>query len=256
MQAGGSSPRPVRHHCDADETLKRFLRILSVTMITAGIVILADAGITLAWKEPLSAAYASFRQRAADHQLDTLRSEFLASPEVAEIDRPTGRGGSGEQRLAEQRAARLADVFERQRLEDGEAFGRLEIPSLGVDYVVIEGTDTGSLQRGPGHYPTTALPGQGETIAIAGHRTTYGAPFSQINAIEPGDEIIIEMPYGTFAYEVTKSEIVEPTDVGIVDDVGSERLVLTACHPRYSAAQRYAVFADLTSASPVDLPAG
>jgi sortase A len=116
---------------------------------------------------------------------------------------------------------------------------------MGADYVVIEGTDEGDLQKGPGHYPTTALPGQGKTVAIAGHRTTYGAPFNKIDAVDVGDEIILEMPYATFVYKVTETDIVDPSDVEIVDDVGRERLVLTACHPLYSAAERYVLFADL-----------
>ena len=82
-------------------------------------------------------------------------------------------------------------------------------------------------------------------MGIAGHRTTYGAPFNQIDKIEKGDSITVEMPYGTFTYTVTDTEIVDPSQTDIVDDVGRERLVLTSCHPLYSAAQRYAVFADL-----------
>jgi len=217
----------------------RALRILSVTLITAGLVILADAAITVAWKEPLSAAYSTFKQRAADDQLATAKSEFLENPEVLRL---------GDTTDLRKRVEELADIYE-QDLRDGDAFGRILIPSIGADYVVIQGTDTGDLQKGPGHYPTTALPGQGRTVAIAGHRTTYGAPFRQIDKIEPGDEITLEMPYADVVYEVTGSRIVEPEDVGIVDDVGRERLVLTACHPLYSAAQRYAIFADLRDVS-------
>ena len=105
-------------------------------------------------------------------------------------------------------------------------------------------------RKGPGHYPDTGFPGQGETIGIAGHRTTYLAPFREINEIADGDEIVLEMPYGNFTYEVEKHQIVDPSQVEIVRDVGYERLVLTACHPLYSAAQRWAVFARLTDASP------
>ena len=115
--------------------------------------------------------------------------------------------------------------------------------------VVVQGTDTASLQKGPGHYPDTAFPGEGRTIGIAGHRTTYLAPFRKINEIEDGDEIVLEMPYATFTYTVEKHEIVDPNQVEIVDDVGYERLVLTACHPLYSAAQRWAVFAKLSDVS-------
>lgn len=217
----------------------RFLRILSVTLITAGLVILADAGITLAWKEPLSSVYNTIRQRTADDQLTQLRDDFLGEERVLEL---------GPARDIDERAAKLARFYF-DRLENGKPMGRIEIPSIDVEYAVIEGTDEGDLQKGPGHYPTTGLPGQGRTIGVAGHRTTYGAPFNQIDGIEVGDEITIEMPYADFTYTVTDTRIVEPTDVHIVDDLGRERLVLTACHPLYSAAQRYAVFADLSDIS-------
>lgn len=219
--------------------MRRFLQILSVTLITAGLVVLADAGITVAWKEPLSSFYNGFRQRTADDQLVQLRKDFLRDSRVVKL---------GPARDIDKRAKKLAGIY-LDRLENGKPMGRLEIPSIGVDYAVIEGTDEGDLQKGPGHYPTTALPGQGRTIGIAGHRTTYGAPFNQIDGIDVGDEITIEMPYADFTYTVTNWRIVDPTDVQIVDDVGRERLVLTACHPLYSAAQRYAVFADLTDTS-------
>jgi sortase A len=151
----------------------------------------------------------------------------------------------------ERRAAKQADVIARTA-KDGNPIGRIVDDSMDVDHVVIQGTDDGDLKRGPGHYPDTAFPGQGKTIGIAGHRTTYGAPFNAIDAMDEGDPIVLEMPYGTFTYEVTETRIVDPDQVEIVDDVGRERLVLTACHPLYSAAQRYAVFADLEG---VELPA-
>lgn len=220
-------------------TVRRLLRILSVSLTTAGIVILLDAAITLAWQEPISAIYGSIQQDKANSQFEDLQRDFLDEPAV--VDLPPAES-------VDRRAHQLAGIFE-DGLQNGKPFGRIEIPAIDADYIVIEGTDEGDLQRGPGHYPTTALPGQGRTIAIAGHRTTYGAPFNRINEIEVGDPIKLEMPYGTFTYEVTKTDIVDPADVGIVDDVGHERLVLTACHPLYSAAQRYAVFADLDEIS-------
>jgi sortase A len=115
--------------------------------------------------------------------------------------------------------------------------------------VLVEGTDTDTLQKGPGRYPETSLPGQSETIGIAGHRTTYLAPFRHIDNLEGGDEIVLEMPYASFTYEVERTEVVEPGDVGVIRDVGTERVVLTACHPLYSAAQRIAVFGDLAGVS-------
>jgi sortase A len=221
--------------------MHRALRILSVALITAGIVILVDAGLTLAWKEPVSAVYSEVQQSRAADQLAEVESEFLAVDEVVELSE-----GPREQSPAQIRATarKLARLFA-EGIREGEGIGRIRVPAMGADYVMLEGTDPGTLQRGPGHYPDTKLPGQGGTAAIAGHRTTYGAPFNDIDAVEKGDEVVLEMPYGTFTYEVTGTEIVEPTETEIVRDVGYEQVVLTACHPLYSAAERYAVFAKL-----------
>ena len=216
--------------------MRRLARIASVALITAGVVLLADAAITLAWKEPLSAIYSAIEQNQAADELNSLSDEFLQDPEVADL--------AASRAATARRAERLADLYEK-RLEEGKPFGRIKIPSIDADYVVVEGTEEADLERGPGHYPDTALPGQRRTVAIAGHRTTYGAPFNQIDKIEIGDTIVLEMPYGTFTYDVTATRIVDPDQVGIVRDIGRDRLVLTSCHPLYSAAQRYAVFADL-----------
>jgi sortase A len=108
---------------------------------------------------------------------------------------------------------------------------------------VIEGVTLDDLKRGPGHYPDTPLPGQPGNAAIAGHRTTYGAPFNRINELEPGDEILITTVQGTFRYEVSDQLIVSPSEVAVLDDFGDNRLTLTACHPKYSARQRIVVVA-------------
>jgi sortase A len=205
--------------------MHRVLRIVSVALITAGVIVLLDVALTLVWKEPMSTIYGSIQQGEAEDSLAELEAEF---PEAVDLDQ----------------VARLADRFAR-RVEAGEGIGRIRIDSIDLDLVVVEGTDTASLQKGPGHYPETGFPGQGQTIGVAGHRTTYLAPFRQINEIEDGDEIVLEMPYATFTYTTQKHEIVDPSQVEIVDDVGYERLVLTACHPLYSADQRWAVFARL-----------
>ena len=219
--------------------MRRVLYIVSVALITAGLVIGADVAMTLAWREPLSTLYGSIQQGKAEDSLDKLKLEF---PEPAAIHNTPGR--PREAREISDRAKQLADDFA-GKVETGNGIGRIKIPSIGVDIVVVQGTDTSSLQKGPGHYPATGFPGQGKTIGIAGHRTTYLAPFRKINDIADGDEITLEMPYGTFVYTVQKHEIVDPSQVEIVDNVGYERLVLTACHPLYSAAQRWAVFAKL-----------
>lgn len=216
--------------------MRRLARIVSVALITAGLLILADVAATLIWKEPLSAVYAQIRQGQAAGELDTVSDDFLADPDVADL--------AASEADVEARAKQLADLFA-ERLEKGKPIGRIEIPAIDADYVVIEGTEETDLKRGPGHYPDTAIPGQGRTVAIAGHRTTYGAPFNQIDKIDVGDPIVLAMPYGRFTYEVGSTRIVDPTETGIVRDVGRDRLVLTSCHPLYSAAQRYAIIADL-----------
>ena len=117
----------------------------------------------------------------------------------------------------------------------------------GLDIVVVQGTDEASLQKGPGHYSATPYPGEGGTVGIAGHRTTYLAPFRHIDSVEAGDRIVLTLPYATLDYEVQKTAIVDDQDRAVVRPVGYERLVLSACNPLYSAEQRYIVFARMTS---------
>jgi sortase A len=190
--------------------------------------------MTLAWREPLSTLYGSIQQGKAEDSLDKLKLEF---PEPAAVhDTPT------RSRELTARAERLAGDFA-GKVETGNGIGRIKIPSIGVDIVVVQGTDTASLQKGPGHFPETPFPGQGGTVGIAGHRTTYGAPFRHVDSLDRGDRIVVEMPYGKIFYRVQKTEIVDPTDVDVVDYAGYERLVFSTCHPVYSAAQRFIVFA-------------
>jgi sortase A len=216
--------------------VQRALRIISIMLITAGIVVLVDAGLTLVWQEPLSAAYGSFKQGQAEDQLNELESSYPTPADLAAIAGVEGTPA---------KVRILADRFT-PHLQRGNAIGRINIDRIGLDIVLVEGTDTASLQKGPGHYVNTPIPGQPGTVAIAGHRTTYLAPFRHIDEIQDGDEIRIEMPYAGFTYRVEKHEIVDPGDVDIIKPVGYPRLVLTACHPPYSAAQRYAIFAKLT----------
>jgi sortase A len=226
--------------------MHRVLRIVSIMLITAGIVVLADAGLTLAWQEPLSAIYGSIKQGQARDQLNKLESQYPTAADLAAI--AGVRGDAAKARI-------LADRFV-PRLKEGNAIGRIKIDRIGLDMVVVQGTETASLEKGPGHYKNTSLPGQPGTVAIAGHRTTYLAPFRHINDIKVGDEIRVEMPYAAFTYTMTKYEIVDPGDVQILKPVAYPQLVLTACDPPYSAAHRYAVFAKLTRIDTFDISGG
>jgi sortase A len=231
----GAQGRPARRTGRIAPLNQTLSRILSIALITAGLVVLADAGLTLVWQEPVSAAYGAWQQASANDQLAELESEFPSAGDVAALGGVHGDAA---------RARILANAFE-QEVGAGDAIGRIKIDGIGLDMVLMQGTDTATLQGGPGHYPNTPFPGQGGTVGVAGHRTTYLAPFRHIDEIEDGDEVRIELPYAAFTYRVQFHKIVDPGDVGIVDPVGYERLVLTACHPLYSAAERYAVFAKL-----------
>jgi sortase A len=215
--------------------LRRVLRGLSTVLIAAGLILLADAGLTLLWQEPVSAVYAHIEQNRLDGQLDRLEHVPLAPHEQRALENiPDPR----------RKLAFRARAFER-RLEAGDAMGRIVMPEISVSEVFVEGTGAGDLRAGPGHYPQTPLPGERGTVAIAGHRTTYGAPFRDIDQLDPGDRIELRMPYGRFTYRVERTRIVEPTETSVIDRVDHDRLVLSACHPLYSAAQRIVVFARL-----------
>jgi sortase A len=127
----------------------------------------------------------------------------------------------------------------------GDPVARLEIPRIGVDEIVVSGVGVEDLKKGPGHYPQTPLPGQAGNAAIAGHRTTYGAPFFNIDQLAPGDEVITTTFAGRFVYRVTGTVVVPPAEVGVIAGTSDARLTLTSCHPLYSASSRIVVTAQL-----------
>jgi sortase A len=223
--------------------MHRATRILSIMLITAGLTVLVDAGLTYFWQEPLSAAYGAIKQGQAEDQLNQLESQYPTPADLAAISGV--RGNAAKARV-------LADRFA-PHLQEGHAFGRIKIDRIGLNMVVVQGTETASLEKGPGHYKNTSIPGQPGTVAIAGHRTTYLAPFRHIDEIQNGDEIRLEMPYSAFTYTVLRHQVVDPSDIGILKPVGFPQLVLTACHPPYSAAHRYAIFAKLTRIDTFDI---
>jgi sortase A len=213
--------------------VRTLVRQLSTILILAGLMLLADVGLTLVWQEPVSALYAEWRQDALADDLEELSEPDLAPAEVEALNRLP---------LDTDRAAFLARALKR-RTDTGDPVGRIRIPDIGVNQVIVEGTDGGTLRKGPGHYPETPLPGIRGTVAIAGHRTTYGAPFRDLDKLDKLDEVVVEMPYGRFVYRVERSRIVDPSATYVTRRVDHDRLVLTACHPKYSAAERIVIFA-------------
>ncbi|HWC10205.1 MAG TPA: class E sortase [Acidimicrobiales bacterium] len=129
----------------------------------------------------------------------------------------------------------------------GDAIALLRVPKLGLEKAVVEGVGVEDLKKAPGHYPDTPMPGEKGNSAIAGHRTTYGAPFGDLDKLEPGDPILLQTQATTFRYEVDHLRIVDPSESWVLDDAGDDRLTLTTCHPKFSAAQRMIVVAKLTS---------
>ena len=220
--------------------VRRLIRDFSSVLILSGLLLVLDAGVTLVWQEPVTAAIGLVMRSQVDQRYLSYHSAPLTTTDVHALN---------DIRARPERIAYLARR-ERSQVGNGDAMGRIEIPKLGNAYNVVQGTDEVDLEEGPGHYPSTAFPGMGQTVAIAGHRTTYLAPFRFLNELRPGDRIIVTMPYGRFTYAVQYLKIVQPTDIAVINDVGYERLVLSACNPLYSAAQRIAVFARIGTVHP------
>ncbi|MGH9179714.1 MAG: class E sortase [Acidimicrobiales bacterium] len=136
----------------------------------------------------------------------------------------------------------------------GDAVAIIKIPKLNLEKAVVQGVTLNLLKRGPGHYPTTPMPGQPGNAAIAGHRTTYGAPFGRLDKLEAGDPILITTRQGRFRYEVTRKQIVQPDETSVLRQSDENLLTLTTCHPRFSASKRLIVVAVLTGEA-ADVPA-
>jgi len=221
--------------------MRRLFRDISSVLIISGLLLVIDAGVTLLWQEPVTALIGKIRQGQIDKR--------YLSYETAPLSRIDQRALTNLVTI-NKRISFLARREQRQ-VSTGDAIGRIEIHRIGASYNVVQGTDESSLEKGPGHYPGTALPGLGQTVAIAGHRTTYLAPFRHIDELKPGDAIIVRMPYGQFTYVVQYHRIVVPTALWVTKNVGYDRLVLSACNPLYSAAQRIIVFARLAGVKPL-----
>jgi sortase A len=212
-------------------------RSLGTALVIVGLLVLADAAATLAWQEPLSALRAG---RAQHHLAAQLHGLELAAP----------RGPDDGAQVAA-----AAGALARSR-RDGQAMAELRIARIGLRAIVVRGTTAADLRDGPGLIAGTPLPGQHGTTAIAGHRTTYGAPFRHLDALRRGDAITLRLPYASFRYRVEGRRIVDPGDLSVLRRVGHDRLVLSACHPVFSAARRIVVLARLTHVGQSARPAG
>jgi sortase A len=215
--------------------------------------VLAWVGVTLRWGDPLTSIYTAHEQQVLARQLAQEQRIWLASPVRARalVDRSTTARPSRTNKLQtiKLRALRFA-----RGLHDGAPIGRIVIPRIGLNMIVVEGTSERDLAKGPGHYngasgAATALPGAGGVVAIAGHRTTFLHPFRYVDQLRSGDNVYLEMPYGTLRYRIYFQKIVGANDWSILGRRPYEKLVLSACHPLYSATHRIITFARLVGAS-------
>ena len=215
-------------------------RRLSTVLLVAGAAVLADAGVTLVWQEPVTGLLAHRQQGQLAGRLRALESGLPTLRQRREL---------GGLRGDRSRIAFLARAFGHQAAE-GSAIGELRIPRLGTRQVVVKGTAADDLRKGPGTFSGVGLPGVPGTAAIAGHRTTYGAPFRHLDRLRSGDVVRLEMPYAVLAYRVQGTKVVEPDDLSVLQRRPYDRLVLSACHPLYSASHRIVVFARLVRERP------
>jgi sortase A len=227
-------------------------RRLGIVLVALGVVIAAYAATVVLWRDPATDLYARWKQHELSEALDEAFAEQEPIVASASADGSAVEKMSKEERLeAEKLAVARAANQMHDKLKMGKALGRLTVPRLGLKTVFVQGTRWGpDLSQGPGHYPQTSLPGVGRTMAIAGHRTTFGAPFRHIDSLRRGDSITVALPYATFTYKVFEHEIVDNGDWSIIRDRGFDTLVLSACHPLYSAAQRWIVYARLVQVDP------
>ena len=207
---------------------------LGTFLLVIGVGVLAWAATVYLWKDPFTTAYTAYEQRRLASNLD--RNFENWRPAADPVSQP------GTPKPQRDDVSREAKRF-RLTSEDGDAIARLRVPRLDLNLVVVNGTSGSDLRRGPGRHEDTFMPGEGELVYVAGHRTTYGAPFSDINALETGDKISVELPYGSVEYRVTRHRIVDDNDLSVLESSGREELVLQACHPRFFASQRYLVYA-------------
>jgi sortase A len=228
----------------------RVRKRIAVVMLVVGVLLLAEALVTVLWKEPFTGYLAAQAQDDLGNQLDhrTVGLDATDQRSLATIHDAQAR--------SRERMSLLARHLDDQ-VTEGQALGRIQIGKIGIDFVFVQGTEGASLRKGPGHYQgVTKLPGQGGVIGIAGHRTTYEAPFRNVDELKAGDHITLRMPYGRFTYEVTGHRIVPSGFKGAFDPatVGTgsgERLVLSACHPLYSATERILVDSKLVASEPL-----
>jgi sortase A len=217
--------------------MRRPLHLLGTLLAVAGVLTLLWALVVWQWQDPFTALYTKWKQHQLASQYDKRVQSFQPT-----ISGPTT---ADEQESIAREARRYRASSKR-----GQVIGRLQVPRMGVNMLLVNGTDHDTLKKGPGRDGRTFMPGENRLVYIAGHRTTYLAPFSHIDRLRSGDRVTIEVPYGTFIYAVTRHRIVKATDLSVLLSPKHEVVELQACHPRFFASHRYIAYARLLRVEP------
>jgi sortase A len=237
--------------------MRRLARILGTLMIAGGLLCLAWVVTVWQWQDPLTYATHALDQRRLESNFEGLLEDADSrrppQQRTVEEEEPDGEPVEVPPKLTAAELRRTISVEAlawRKDSQRGDPIARLSLPTLDVSEIVVNGTDSSTLKKGPGRYLESAMPGENELVYIAGHRTTYGAPFSRIDSLRRGDPVLVELPYGSFRYRVTGHRIVDDNDLSVLASGGFEQLALQACHPRFFASQRWIAYAELVSVTP------
>jgi sortase A len=236
LDAKGSAVVPDGRNTAGRRRALQFARVAGALMILAGVLTLAWTLVVWQWQDPFTAIYTAWKQHHLAQQYDRLRTAYRPPPQAT--------ANSTQPSIAVEAAAY------RRSTHTGEAIGRIVIGRIGLNMVLVDGTDHESLKSGPGRDLRTYMPGQHRLVYIAGHRTTYLAPFAHIDQIRTGDYIRLELPYATFVYRAVRHEIVPADDLAVLNSPRHELPRLQACHPRFFATNRWIVDAALVGVEP------
>lgn len=230
--------------------IRRAIRGLGWALIGCALLVFAFLGYQLFVTDLLNDRVQAEAREELASDLAERRAE-LPEPEVVEVELPTEEESGSPTTTTTTSTSTTSttrpqiELLEEEADEEGSTLGRLVIPSLEVDEVMFEGVGGETLKMGPGHMPWTPVPGQPGNAVVSGHRTTYGRPFYDLDLLEAGDRIEVETALGAHVFEVREILIVEPTDVWVTEHKTGAWLTLTTCHPRFSAAERLVIQAEL-----------
>jgi sortase A len=217
--------------------VRRSVHLLGTLLAVAGVLMLLWSLLVWQWQDPFTALYTKWQQHQLAAQYEKRTRSFEPSISGATV--------AAERESIAREAKRYRTSSTR-----GQVIGRLRVPRMGVNMLLVNGTDHDTLRKGPGRDERTFMPGENRLVYIAGHRTTYLAPFSHIEKLRSGDRVTIEVPYGTFIYAVTRHRIVKSTDLSVLRSPRHEVVELQACHPRFFASHRYIAYAQLLRVEP------